>query len=61
MTAEDNKALATETAEALLTAIRSAAPSANDRGTGALKELAEAFALVREAMPKPQPAPGRAR
>lgn len=50
--AEINTALAKEAAEVLLTAIKEAAPNANARGASALKELAEAYALVRDAMPK---------
>ncbi len=44
--------LRAETADALLWAIRDAAPTANDRGTEALESLAKAYAAVVEGMPK---------
>lgn len=55
---QNNLQLAHETAEALLTAIKAEAPSAASRSSDGLRSLAEAYALVREAMPKP---PGRVR
>lgn len=53
MPSQDLKQLSTETAEALLTAIGRAASNADDRGSAALKELADAYSLVAGAMPKP--------
>lgn len=46
-----NKELANETAEALLKAIKTAAPGADSRGTESLESLAKAYAAVVEAMP----------
>lgn len=48
----NNKELSEETAKALLEAIKAAAPDADDRGTDALRSLAEAYAAVVGAMPK---------
>ena len=53
-----NKELSHETAEALLTAIKNAAPNANERGTDSLEHLANAYAAVAGATPR---APGKAR
>ena len=53
MTAEENKTLSVETAQALLTAIRDAAPDAVRRSTDGLESLAKAYAAVVGAMPKP--------
>lgn len=47
MSAETNKALSTETAEALLAAIKEAAPDAARRSCEGLESLAEAYATVR--------------
>ncbi len=61
---KSNFELANETAEALLNAIKDAAPDANRGSDEALLHLAEAYALVRDAMPSrnPRPAPpGRIR
>lgn len=52
MSVEVNLRLASETAETLLTAIKNAISDAN-QGNHALKELAEAYALARGALPKP--------
>lgn len=53
-----NKDLASETAEALLLAIKEAAP---DLGSSeALKDLADAYAAVVAAMPAPNRRPGQA-
>ena len=52
MAAHENKALSIETAEALLTAIKAAAPGADGRGSDGLKNLADAYASVVGAMPK---------
>lgn len=54
--AEENKTLANETAEELLTAIKAQAKQWTRPDQ--LKELAEAYATVKEAMPR---AAGRAR
>ena len=51
--AKANKNLSLETAEALLEAIKAAAPDADDRGIESLKHLADAYAAVVGAMPKP--------
>ncbi len=53
--ATENKALATETAAALLTRIKAASDEFSDPGS--LRTLAEAYALVAENDPKK---PGRA-
>jgi len=53
---EDNPRLATEAAEALLTEIIRAAPKATDRGADYIRALADAYASVRESMPRK---PGR--
>lgn len=52
MSAETNRGLASETAEALLTAIRDAAPAAHSRSTEGLESLAKAYAAVVDAMPR---------
>ncbi len=51
MGAKENIELATDTAEALLTAIKEAAGS--DPSIASVGSLAQAYALVRESMPKP--------
>ena len=52
MSTEQNTDLATETAEVLLTEIKKAAGSANNRSTEGLESLAKAYATVRDAMPR---------
>lgn len=54
MTAETNRDLSTETAEALLNAIKNEAPSAQGRSVNGLESLANAYAAVVAAMPKPK-------
>lgn len=48
--AQGNRELSTETAEALLKAIKDAAPAVHNTG---LESLARAYQLVHEAMPRP--------
>lgn len=57
--AADNLKLATETANALLAEIQRGAEGATDRGADFIRELAQAYALVRDAMPKPKEHSGR--
>jgi len=59
MGAKENVELATETAEALLTAIKEA--SYGTHNIKGLENLATAYALVRDAMPKPVGTPSRVR
>jgi hypothetical protein len=47
-----NRELAAETAEALLNAIKEAAPDAHRRSTDGLESLAKAYAAVVDAMPR---------
>ena len=54
-----NRDLSHEAAEALLTAIKEAAPGAERRSTDGLESLAKAYAAVVDAMPSPPTRPGR--
>lgn len=54
MTAETNRDLAAEAAEALLTAIAKEAPTAQNRSSSGLESLANAYAAVVGAMPRPR-------
>lgn len=51
--ANDNNTLANETANALLTEIKSAASGGSRKGDDFVLNLARAYALVRDSMPKP--------
>lgn len=52
-TPEDNETLSTETAQALLNAIKDSAPGARQTSHEALESLAKAYATIVDAMPRP--------